>query len=80
MFKGGRKDVDKKLEEMNEEEKAVFACLEDEKNVLAGAYDELEDDFILMLNGGKPALEYRDPFAFAQHENAGVKLIEDEDK
>ena len=42
---------------MDEEEKAVFNCLEDEQNVFAGAYEELDDDFLLMLNDGKPALE-----------------------
>lgn len=42
---------------MNDEEKAVFECMNDEQNVFAGAYEELEDDFILMLNDGKPALE-----------------------
>jgi len=26
-FKGGRFDVDKKVDKMNEEEKAVFSCL-----------------------------------------------------
>jgi len=46
-FKGGRKDVDKKVDKMSLEEKAVFDCLEDEKNVFAGAYDELDDDFLL---------------------------------
>lgn len=49
---GSRKDVDKKYEDMHEEEKAVFDCLEDEENVFANAYEELEDDFILMMNDG----------------------------
>ena len=56
-FKGGRKDVDKKVEDMNEEEKAVFDVLEDEGQVGAGEDGELDDDFVLMLNGGVPALE-----------------------
>ena len=51
-FQGGRKDIDKKVDKMNEEEKAVFDCLEDEKNVFAGAYEDLDDDFISMLNDG----------------------------
>ena len=33
-------------------EKDVFNCLEDED----GEYDELEDDFLLLANEGKPAL------------------------
>jgi hypothetical protein len=37
---------------MTEEEKAVFECLEDDVNVFAGAYEELGDDFLDMLNGG----------------------------
>lgn len=57
---GRKKDVDKKIEDMDDEEKAVFDCLEDEENVFANAYDELEDDFILMMNDGKPALELID--------------------
>ena len=40
-FKGGRKDVDKKVEDMNEEEKAVFDVLEDEGQVGAGEDGEL---------------------------------------
>lgn len=57
IFQGGRKDVDKKVEEMNQEERAVFDCLEDENNINAENYEELDDDFLLMLNDGKPALE-----------------------
>jgi hypothetical protein len=44
--------VDKRVEDMNPEEKAVFECLEDDVNVFAGAYDDLEDDFMMTLNGG----------------------------
>ena len=77
VFKGGRKDVDKNLAEMTEEERAVFDCLEDEKNVFDGNYDALDDDFIMMLNDGKPALEQfkdlqRPPILDPDHENAGV--------
>ena len=46
---------------MNAEEKAVFECMNDEINVFEGAYEELEDDFINMLNDGKPALQFVDP-------------------
>jgi hypothetical protein len=76
-FQGGRKDVDKKLKDMNEEEKAVFGCLEDEKNVFAGAYEELDDDFLLMLNDGQPALEQVKK-EHPDHDNAGVEVIEEE--
>lgn len=82
-FQGGREDIDKKVEEMNVEEKAVFDCLNDEQNVFADAYEELEDDFILMLNDGKPALEQINQINRAQilndnHENAGVEIIQGE--
>jgi hypothetical protein len=68
---------------MNEEEKAVFNCLEDEKNVFEGNYEELDDDFIMMLNDGKPALEQfgeieKPPVLDPEHENAGVIIIEEE--
>ena len=82
-FQGGREDIDKKVEDMNVEEKAVFDCLNDEQNVFADAYDELEDDFVLMLNEGKPALEQinqmnQPPMLDGNHENAGVMIIEGE--
>ena len=34
---------------MNEEEKAVFECLENDE----GEYEELEDDFLFKANDGK---------------------------
>jgi len=37
-----RIDIDKEVKDMNEEEKAVFDCLEDEE----GEYEELDDDFL----------------------------------
>ena len=82
-FVGGRKDVDLKLEKMNEEEKAVFDCMEDEQNVHEGAYEEFDDDFMMMLNDGKPALELAKemkppPILDPTHENAGVEIIEPE--
>lgn len=52
-FKGGRKDVDIKEEDMNPEEHAVFEVLDGSD---VGAEDEIDDDFIAMLNDGKPAL------------------------
>ena len=82
-FVGGRRDVDIKVEKMNEEEKAVFGCLEDEKNVFDGAYEEFDDDFMMMLNDGKPALELakdmeKPPMLDPNHENAGVEIIQPE--
>lgn len=53
-FRGGRVDVDKKVEEMNEDEKEVFATMQEAE---AQQYEEIDDDFILMLNGGVAALE-----------------------
>jgi len=48
-----------------------------------GAYEELDDDFILMLNDGKPAIELakemKPPMLDATHENAGVEVVKDED-
>ena len=44
--------MDKKVEDMTEEEKAVFECLEDDVNVFQDAYEDLGDDFMDMLNGG----------------------------
>ena len=83
LFQGGRKDIDKKVEKMTEEEKAVFECLEDEQNVFAGAYDELDDDFLLALNDGKPALEQIEklqppPTLEQEHENANVEVLKAE--
>jgi hypothetical protein len=75
--------VDKKVSDMNEEEKAVFDCLEDEKNVFEGAYEELDDDFLLMLNDGKPALEHINkppPMLDPNHENAGVEVFDDKEE
>ena len=63
---------------MTEEEKAVFDCLEDDVAVFAGAYDDLQDDFMLMLNGGKPALELINNMPKPKHENDGIIIVEDE--
>lgn len=82
-FVGGLIDVDKKVEKMTVEEKAVFDCLEDDVNVFKGAYEELDDDFLLMLNDGKPALELTNKpppsLGVSNHENAGVEIIKEED-
>jgi len=91
-FKGGRKDVDKEVEQMTEEEKAIFDVL-DNANIhnhnevtigVEGKYEELDDDFILMLNGGVPALEliekgdnkHKEEMNEA-HDNKGVIVLED---
>jgi hypothetical protein len=76
VFKGGRKDVDKKVEDMTEEEKAVFMCMEDDVNVFAGAYDDLGDDFLDMLNGGAPALEMIGAAPKPKHDNEGIIVVD----
>ena len=49
---------------MNPDEREVFECLEDEVNVFNGAYEELPDNFMELLNGGvieeKPQLNYEE--------------------
>ena len=66
---------------MNEEEKAVFDVLENEQQVGAGEDDELGDDFVLMLNGGVPALELieGDPSGPVNeaHDNQGVIVLDE---
>lgn len=47
-------DVDEK--NLNSEMKEVFDCLVDSDQDYE-AYEELEDDFVLLVNDGKPALE-----------------------
>lgn len=84
-FKGGRKDVDIKQEDMNPEEQAVFAVLDGSD---VGADDEIDDDFIAMLNDGEPALQLAATTekkatpvveeASAAAENAGVVVLKDE--
>jgi hypothetical protein len=64
------------VEDMNPEEKAVFECLEDDVNVFAGAYDDLEDDFMMTLNGGQPALELIN-MPKEKHENEGIIIVEE---
>lgn len=46
---------------MTQEEREVFNCLEEEERVDAfegesAGYEELEDDFLMLANEGKPAL------------------------
>jgi hypothetical protein len=63
---------------MNEEERAVFDCLEDDVNVFAGAYEDLEEDFMMTLNGGQPALELITEFPKEKHENEGLIIVEED--
>lgn len=78
-FKGGRKDVDIKEEDMNPEEQAVFTVLDGSD---IGADDEIDDDFIAMLNDGKPALQLvgaeQKNETSAAAENAGVLVPKEE--
>ena len=61
-------------------EKAVFECLEDDQ----GEYDNLEDDFLLTANDGKPALvmdeevkaEEEKEEEEEEYENKGVTFVE----
>ena len=53
-------------------EKAVFLCMEDPE----GEYEELEDDFLLLANEGKPALEEVEADK-TEFENKGVVIVED---
>ena len=50
---------------MTKEELEVFKCLEEEEAVDAdengsAGYEELEDDFLMLANEGRPALEEAD--------------------
>lgn len=53
---GIRRDVDKDPSKMTVEEREVFQCLEDEEFADEDAYEELEDDFLMLANEGQPAL------------------------
>lgn len=77
---------------MTPEEKAVFQCLEDEEFVDDGdaEYEELEDDFLLLANEGKPALVEAPSSSDAEEkdgesaereefENKGVVFVRDEE-
>ena len=70
-FRHGRNDVDKAIEEMNEDEKEVFEAMQDEAN--DEKFEEIEDDFVLMLNGGLPAIQLDE-----EEEKAEVDEAEDD--
>jgi len=63
--------VDKAIEEMNEDEKEVFEAMQDEAN--DEKFEEIEDDFVLMLNGGLPAIQLDE-----EEEKAEVDEAEDD--
>jgi len=49
---GERTHMDKKYDEMDDEEKATFNLFD----AADGDYDELEDDFVFIANEGMPLL------------------------
>jgi hypothetical protein len=57
-------------------EKAVFNCLEGNN----GEYDELEDDFLMLANEGKPAIVCEDDTNELDDEynNKGIVIVKDE--
>lgn len=64
---------------MNEEEKEVYQTLTDEKNAV---YEELNDDFVLMLNGGLRGVELikeEEVEEEEEGENAGVIVASGDD-
>lgn len=80
---GLRVDIDKEVEDMTEEEKAVFMCMEDYE----GVYEELEDDFLFLANEGQAAVvaQQVEPTQDGvkkgpTHENSGVVIIKDEEE
>ena len=67
---------------MTKEELDVFNCLEEEEAVDASAgYEELEDDFLMLANEGKPALEEakEEDFSKAEYINKNVVIVENEE-
>ena len=59
--------------------KEVFDCLVDSDQDYE-AYEELEDDFVLLVNDGKPALELvedENPDNLKDFANKGVLIIEE---
>jgi hypothetical protein len=78
--------VDKDPSKMTKEELEVFNCLEEEEAVDAdenasAGYEELEDDFLMLANEGKPALEEakEEDFAKAEYINKNVVIVENEE-
>ena len=76
-FKGGRVDIDKKIEEMTPDEREVFECLEDEENIFNDAYETMPDNFMELLNGG--VIEEK-PINEDFEENKNLIRLEDEEK
>ena len=78
--------MDKDPSKMTKEELEVFNCLEEEEAVDAdenasAGYEELEDDFLMLANEGKPALEEakEEDFAKAEYINKNVVIVENEE-
>lgn len=46
-------DIDYKLEEMTKEQREVFEALQADEE---GIYEELEDDFVALANGGEDCI------------------------
>ncbi len=71
---------------MTKDELEVFNCLEEEEAVDAhenasAGYEELEDDFLMLANEGKPALEEakEEDFSKAEYINKNVVIVENEE-
>ena len=71
---------------MTKEELEVFQCLEEEEAVDAdenasAGYEELEDDFLMLANEGRPALEEvnEQEVQKAEYDNKNVVIVEDEE-
>ncbi|CDW89648.1 UNKNOWN [Stylonychia lemnae] len=80
---GYHRDVDKEVNQMTEEEKAVFNCMFDDE----GEYDELEDDFLMLANEGKAAIvvvesnnEKKINDNQPEFANKGVVIVRDEEE
>jgi len=81
---GIKRDVDVEPSKMNQDQREVFQCLEEEEAADAvedgsAGYEELEDDFLMLANEGKPALEEAKDIEKAEYENKGVMIVEDEE-
>jgi hypothetical protein len=87
---GIQRDVDKDISKMTPEEREVFQCLEEEELADANeddddaGYEELEDDFLMLANEGKPALIVEDNKAIKEdrteeYSNKNVVFVRDEE-
>ena len=81
---GIQRDVDKDVSKMTQEEREVFNCLEEEERVDAfegesAGYEELEDDFLMLANEGKPALVAEEELNEEEYTNKNVVIVRDEE-